>query len=169
MGEPLKIYIHTNIGYRGIRIGPIINCLRVNPKRPISIHFNSPGGDVFEGLAIFNAIKNYEAWTISYIDGIAAGISSIIAFASDEIVMDSEAFIMMSAPYIFRNEDDGAVKTDKKDIRKIIELFAKIYSENSNRTEDQIMKMMEVETFLSADKAYEFGFIDRIEGDNHQT
>ena len=164
MTEPLSIYIHTHIGYRGIRGIGILNTLRGMPNAELQVHFDSEGGEVFEGMLIYNEIKNHKAKTISYIDHIAGGVSSIIAMAADEIVMDSEAFIMMCNPHHIGKEDDiQANNRTCKITEKIAKSFAEIYAGRSNRTESQILTMMEAETFLTADEAYGFGFIDRIE------
>src|SRR4249920_3463296 len=61
----------------------------------IALHINSPGGDVFDGVAIHNAIKNHKATVTAHVDGIAASIASYIAMAADKIIMPANSFLLL--------------------------------------------------------------------------
>ncbi len=65
----------------------------------IDLHINSPGGDVFEGIAIFNALKNHGAAITVYVDGVAASMASLIAMAGDTVIMPENAFMMIHKPW----------------------------------------------------------------------
>ena len=85
----------------------------------INVRINSPGGNVFDGVAIANAIKSHPAKTVVYIDGIAASIASIIALAGDEVVMAENAFFMF-------HEAWSITIGSAEDLRKEADLLDKI-------------------------------------------
>ncbi|MFV2394034.1 Clp protease ClpP, partial [Escherichia coli] len=64
----------------------------------INLHINSPGGDVFEGIAIFNALKTHGASITAYVDGVAASMASVIAMVGNPVIMPENTFMMIHKP-----------------------------------------------------------------------
>src|SRR5690625_5002620 len=87
----------------------------------LNIHIYSPGGSVFSGLAIYNMFKRNNAKKIVHIDGVAASIASVIALAGDEVLMPSNAFMMIHKPWTmaFGNANDFIQAADELDVIEI--------------------------------------------------
>jgi ATP-dependent Clp protease, protease subunit len=131
----------------------------------IDLHINSPGGQVFEGVAIYNLLKNHKAAITTYIDGMAASIASVIALAGDKVVMAANALFMMHNP-------SGIVMGTAPDMRKMADVLDKVrdtlltvYAGRSTRSEQDIIGLLEAETWLNAEEALAAGFADEIGGE----
>jgi ATP-dependent Clp endopeptidase proteolytic subunit ClpP len=128
----------------------------------IDLHINSPGGQVFEGITIYNLLKQHEAKITAYVDGLAASIASVIALAGDKVVMAANALFMIHNP-------SGLVMGQAADMRKMADVLDKIrstmsgvYAGKSGKPEDEINEMLDAETWMTAAEAKEAGFIDEI-------
>lgn len=128
----------------------------------IDLHINSPGGEVFDGLTIFNLLKQHPANVTTYIDGLAASIASVIALAGNKVVMAENALFMMHNPY-------GATVGNADEMRKMADTLDKVsgsislaYIEKSGKDADEIKSLMDSETWMSAYEALEYGFVDEI-------
>ena len=128
----------------------------------IDLHINSPGGDVFDGIAIYNLIKQHPAKVTSYIDGLAASIASVIALAGDQIYMAENALFMIHNPY-------GMQFGEAADMRKMADLLdtvrgsiVKAYVSKTEKPETEIHPLMDDETWMTASEAVEFGFVDEV-------
>ena len=128
----------------------------------IDLHINSPGGAVFDGVAIYNLIMQHPANVTTYIDGIAASIASVIALAGDHVVMAENALYMMHNP-------SGMVMGTAADMRSLADVLDKIrgtmtgvYAAKSGRADDEISALLDAETWMTAAEAKEFGFVDEI-------
>ena len=128
----------------------------------IDLHINSPGGEVFDGIAIYNLIRQHPAKVTTYIDGLAASIASVIALAGDTIYMAENALMMIHNPYglVMGMAEDMRKMADRLDI--VRDSISKAYISKTDRPEDEINALMDAETWMSADDAMEFGFIDDI-------
>lgn len=94
------IYIYDEIGFWGVTAKQFISDMNaLGDITHINLHINSPGGDVFEGIAIFNALKNHGAAITVYVDGVAASMASLIAMAGDTVIMPENAFMMIHKPW----------------------------------------------------------------------
>jgi ATP-dependent Clp endopeptidase proteolytic subunit ClpP len=130
--------------------------------KQIDLHINSPGGQVFEGVTIYNLIKQHEATVTTYIDGLAASIASVIALAGDKVIMAANALFMIHNP-------TGMVWGEAGDMRKMADVLDKVrstmsgvYSGKSGKPEADINSLLDDETWMTADEAHEFGFVDEI-------
>ena len=93
--ETADIYIFDEIGMYGVTAQDFIGEIKELKNTPINLRINSLGGDVFNGMAIYNVIKKREAKTTVYIEGIAASIATIIALGADEVVMSENSLFMI--------------------------------------------------------------------------
>ena len=128
----------------------------------IDLHINSPGGEVFAGVTIYNLLKQHPATVTSYIDGIAASIASVIALAGDKVIMAENALYMMHNPA-------GLVMGNAEDMRKMADVLDKIrgtmtgvYTGKTGKPDDEINAMLDAETWMTADEALDAGLIDEI-------
>lgn len=136
--------------------------------RRINLHINSGGGSVFGGMAIYNLLKNYEGEVVTYIDGQAASIASVIALAGDRIVMRTGSAIMIHKPaYVVRgayNADDFRNLAENLD--EIQKAIMQVYKENKlpEASTDEIESMVNEETWMTSDEAIKY--FGRIEVEN---
>ncbi len=156
------VYIFDEIGTYGVTAQEFINDIKGLKDMPINLRINSLGGDVFDGMAMYNVIKRREAKTTVYIEGIAASIATIIALGADEVVMAENSLFMIHNAW-------GGTMGEAKDMRKTAETLDKISSEltdiyrkKTGLSNDVLAEMMDEETWLNAQEAYELGFIDTI-------
>lgn len=131
----------------------------------INMHINSGGGSVFAGMAIYNLLKNYEGEVVTYIDGQAASIASVIALAGDRIIMRTGSAIMIHKPayclWGAYNADDFRHMAD--DLDEIQRAIMQVYRENKAKDADEaeIEEMVNAETWMISDEAVKY--FDRIE------
>lgn len=156
------VYIFDEIGTFGLTAQSFIEEIKSYKDTPMSLHINCVGGDVFEGMAIYNVLKKRTARTTVYIEGIAASMGSVIALAGDEVIMAENSLFMIHNAW-------GGAMGEATEIRKTAALLDKIsgeiadiYTKKTNLPYNRVKEMMDEETWLSADEAYNLGFIDSI-------
>ena len=161
-GETADIYIFDEIGTYGVTAQDFISEIKGLKDMPINLRINSLGGDVFDGMAMYNVIKRREAKTTVYIEGIAASIATIIALGADEVIMAENSLFMIHNAW-------GGASGEAKDMRKTAETLEKITSEltdiyvkKTGLSYDTLAEMMDEESWLNADEAFALGFIDTI-------
>lgn len=144
----------------GMTVARATGVLRKLGAGPVTVNVNSPGGDMFEGLAIYNALVEHPGEVTVRVMGIAASAASIIAMAGDRVEMGKGSFLMIHNAW-------GAVLGNRHDMRAAATMFdqfdaamAEIYTARTGGDEDEIAAMMDAETFLRASEAIERGFAD---------
>lgn len=149
-------------GFTAKRMG---GALRAIGKNDVTVNINSPGGDMFEGIAIYNLLREHEAKVTVNVMGWAASAASIIAMAGDEIRMGLGTFMMV------HNAWGGVVgnRHDMRDAAKIFDGFdaaiADIYEARTGMTRKGIESLMDAETFMGPSDAVKNGFADLIAND----
>lgn len=162
-GSEKKVLIYDEIGGWGIRAIDLINEINSgDTKLPLNVYINSPGGDLVEALAIFNAIKRYEGGTTIYVDGIAASAASYICMAFDKVIMPKNTMMMIHDPisYAVGNADDMRETADLLD--KFKNSILSGYADKSGKTIEEISAILSNETWIGADEALEMGFADEV-------
>lgn len=159
-----EIWIYDEIGIWGIDAKDFVKELSAIKSKKIDMHINSPGGDVFDGAAIYNEIKRHSADVTTYIDGIAASIASVIALAGNQVYMAENALYMMHNPWgmVLGNAEDMRKQADVLD--KVRDTMLGAYTAKSGNDKKDIIALLDAETWLSAEEALEEGFIDEISG-----
>lgn len=130
----------------------------------LNIYVNSPGGNVFAGVAIYNAIKRFDKPKTAYVDGIAASISSLIVLAADRVVMPFNAMLMI-------HNMSTIAAGDAKFFRELADKMERIqsgtivstYKEKTGLDEEKLLEMMAAETWMNGKEALELGFADEVE------
>ena len=161
--EGAEVSIYDEIGAYGVSAKSFLDELGALPDDgPLTLRLNSPGGSVFDAVAIYNALKRHAGPVSVWIDGIAASAASYVAMAGDEVVMPENAFLMIHDP-------SGVVFGTADDMRAMAEALEKIkgslvagYAAKSGGSEDDIAALMAKETWLDAAEAVELGFADRL-------
>ena len=162
-GSRTEVLIYDEIGAYGVTAKGVLAELGALPAdAAIDLRLNSPGGSVFDAVAIYNAMKRHPGEITVWIDGIAASAASYIAMAGDTIVMPENAFLMIHDP-------SGLVMGTAEDMRATAEALDKVkgsliqgYAAKSGKPDDEIAALMAAETWLDATDALGLGFIDRI-------
>lgn len=134
----------------------------------LEIRLLSGGGDVFEGIGIYNLLKQSDKKVVMYVDGLAASIASIIMLAGDEVVMGEGSQVMIHSPWSVAagNSKDFMDMIDRLD--RVENEMVKIYQKATGMSESQILKMLSDETWFNSDEAMEYNFADRtIEAQAH--
>lgn len=131
-------------------------------KGDVSLWINSPGGDVFAASQIYTMLKEYEGSITVKIDGIAASAASVIAMAGDEIQMAPVAMMMIHNPatVIFGEATD--FQSGIAMLSEVKESIINAYESKTKLSRNKISKMMDAETWFSAQKAVEMGFADKV-------
>jgi len=161
--------LYDEISYWGISADQFVKDLNASKASTIHIRINSPGGSVFDGTAIYNAIKQHKAKTISHVDGLAASISSIIALAADEVRMSDNTFMMIHNPWSIVMGDAASMREEADLIDKVRDTtIAQIYMSKTGKEKDEILGKMSAETWFTAQEAKEYGLIDEIDGEKEE-
>jgi ATP-dependent Clp protease, protease subunit len=128
----------------------------------LNVRLNSGGGDVFEGSAIYNTLKEFEAHKIVHIDGVAASIATVIACAGDVIKMAETAQYMIHNSWTIAmgNKDDLAKMI--KRLESTDELMRNVYAKRTGQSGKDLAKMMDEETWFTPDEAKQYGFVDEV-------
>lgn len=128
----------------------------------LTVVINSPGGDVFAGLAIYNALVNHNGNVTVRVDGLAASIASVIAMAGDKIIMSPGSMIMIHRPSVYAAGTVDDMEKAKDVLLKIEEGITPIYAKRTGLSDEKIAELLEAETWMLADKAVELGFADEV-------
>lgn len=128
----------------------------------LTVVINSPGGDVFAGLAIYNALVNHNGNVTVRVDGLAASIASVIAMAGDKIIMSPGSMIMIHRPSVYAAGTVDDMEKAKDVLLKIEEGIIPIYAKRTGLSDEKITELLEAETWMLADKAVELGFADEV-------
>lgn len=128
----------------------------------LTVVINSPGGDVFAGLAIYNALVNHNGNVTVRVDGLAASIASVIAMAGDKIIMSPGSMIMIHRPSVYATGTVDDMEKAKDVLMKIEEGITPIYAKRTGLSDEKIAELLEAETWMLADKAVELGFADEV-------
>lgn len=162
--------VYGNIGSyfdNGISDVDVMKALDLFAGDDIEIVMKSDGGDVFEGISIYNQLKKYPGKVKVTVDSIAASISSVIAMGADQLVMDGEhSMLMIHNPWT-------AAVGDAKEFRSVAELLdkiggeiASIYAKKSKKDKEYFLNVMKEDRYYTAGEALAEGLVDSIAGDD---
>lgn len=158
-----KVYIYDVIDdWFGVSAASIVEAIDDLDVDEIELHINSPGGMVFEGLAIMNALRQHPATVTSYVDGLAASSASFIAVgAADEVVMGVGAKLFIHDGMNFAYGNAAALRLIADDLDMISDTIAAIYAAKTGGTAADWRARMITEEWFGAEQAIEAGLADR--------
>lgn len=136
----------------------------VGDVKTINLHINSPGGSVFEGIAIYNMLKQHQATVNVYVDGLAASIASVVAMAGNRIYMPQNAMLMIHNPWTMAVGNATELRKQADDLDQIAKSSITTYlSKAGDKLDEETLKqMMDEETWLTAEEALEYGLADNV-------
>ncbi|NGP18914.1 head maturation protease, ClpP-related [Devosia aurantiaca] len=146
----------------GVTAKKVAAQLRAIGPRPIEVQINSPGGDVFEGIAIYNVLREHPEPITVKVMGMAASAASIIAMAGDTIEIGAASFIMIHNTWVV----SAGNRHDMREVAEWLEPFdtalVDVYAARTKQDAKAIAKWMDDETFMSGSMAIERGFADAL-------
>lgn len=167
-GGPVVVDIYDEIGYWGVMAAEFQRELSAITATEITVNLNSPGGEIFEGIAIYNALRTHPANITVRVSSLAASIASVIAQAGDRIIMQTGSQMMI-------HEGSGLCMGDAADMRQMAELLdrqsdniASIYAERAGGTTEEWRERMQAETWFNAEEAVAAGLANEVEAPARQ-
>lgn len=146
----------------GITAKSVAAALRAIGPRPIEVQINSPGGDMFEGIAIFNVLREHPQPVTVKIMGMAASAASIIAMAGDNIEIGASSFIMIHNCWIVAIGNRHDMAETAEWLQPFDQAMVDLYAARSGQDAKQVGKWMDAETYMSGSQAIERGFADAL-------
>lgn len=130
--------------------------------KDVTVYINSPGGDVFAGAEIYTALRDHPGRVTVKILGIAASAASVIAMAGDEVLMSPVSYMMIHDPWTYAVGNYREMAHMAEVLKEIGEGIIAAYTAKTGRSRYEIAKMLESETYMSAQTAIDEGFADGL-------
>lgn len=128
----------------------------------IDVYINSYGGEVAEGLAIYNALRRHKAKVRTYCDGFACSIASVIFMAGDERIMNESSLLMIHNAWTYAMGNSAELRKQADDLEKITQASVEAYKAHSSLSEEEIKELMDNETWILPEEALSYGFATTI-------
>lgn len=130
----------------------------------INVHINSYGGEVAEGLAIYNMLRNHKAKIKSYCDGFACSIASVIFMAGDERIMNNASMLMIHNAWTYTAGNAAELRKTADDLEVMTQGSVAAYMDHINIDETELKSMLDAETWILPEDALTMGFATSIVG-----
>lgn len=130
----------------------------------INLYINSPGGSVFEAMAIIAMLKRHPADIISHIDGVAASCASVLPMISKRIIMPNNSLMMIHHAMTGAWGNAKQLRKAADDVERISQAMCQYYLDRSGEkmSEEMLYEMLEEDTWLTAEQCLELGLCDEI-------
>lgn len=161
------ITIYDVIGYDyltgdGVTANRISAALRSIGPKPVTVYINSPGGDMFEGLAIYNLLREHEEHVTVKVLALAASAASIVAMAGDTVQIARSGFIMVHNSWVVAIGNRHDLREYADTLEPFDRALADIYAARTGAEIGEIQKLMDAETWLGGSDAVDQGFADDL-------
>jgi len=163
--DAADVYIYDEIGYFGVSANDFVRDLRNVTQSVINLHLNTPGGDVFDGVAIFNALKGHKATVNVIVDGLAASAGSFIAMAGDRVVMAPHSKMMIHEAFGLAIGDANDMTKMAERLNATSENIAAIYAERAGGEVSDWRGRMKAESWYTDQGAVDAGLADEVSRD----
>jgi len=160
-----EIRIYDEIGFWGTDAKTFIAQLdaAAASATEVIVAVNSPGGDVFDAFAIYNALRRYAGKVTARVDGVAASAAGLVVMAGDQVVMPENAMLMIHNPWTIALGSAADLRSTADMMDKARDGILAAYRRKSGQTDEELTAMMDAETWLTALEAQSLGFCDVIE------
>lgn len=142
----------------GVTVSRIDAALRAIGDNPVTVYINSPGGDMFEGLAIYNRLREHSQAVTTKVLGLAASAASVIYMAGEQREVATSAFLMIHNCWTLAVGNRHALRDTSDTMEEFDAAMADLYAEQSGQEVAEIAEMMDDETFIRGKRAVELGF-----------
>ena len=161
------ISVYDVIGYdywsgEGVTAKRVASALRGMGKGPVTVNVNSPGGDMFEGLAIYNLLREHDGEVTVKVLGVAASSASIIAMAGDTVQIARAGFLMIHNCWVFAMGNRNDLTEIADTLKPFDVAMASIYAARTGQDAKAMAKLMDAETWIGGEAAIEGGFADEL-------
>ncbi len=129
----------------------------------IDVYINSYGGEVAEGLAIYNALRRHKAKVTTYCDGFACSIASVIFMAGDERIMNESSLLMIHNAWTYAVGNSAELRKQADDLEKITQASVEAYKAHSSLSEEEIKNLMNNESWILPEEALTYGFATAVD------
>jgi ATP-dependent protease ClpP protease subunit len=157
-----SINLYGDIGSWGISAASFVEELKAIDAPEIRLYISSPGGEVFDGLACYNALRSHRAKVIVQVDSLAASIASVIAMAGDRVIMSPHSQMMLHMAAGVAAGEATELREYADFLDRQSENIAGVYAERAGGTVKQWLKVMAAETWYFADEAVAAGLADEV-------
>lgn len=165
-GDVAHVYVYDVIdSYWGASASALIEALAAADGKPVHMHVNSPGGDVFEARAMVSAVRAHQARggsVVAYIDGLAASAATYLALAGDSVHIAEGGMFMVHNAWTFAYGNKAELRSTADLLDKIDGTIAADYARKTGAKAEQITEWMDAETWFTADEALAAGFVDSV-------
>lgn len=161
-GQSQTVSIHDDIGGWGVSAKMFLDDLRKVTTPEVNVEINSPGGDVFAGLAIYNGLRNSGKKVHVKVLGIAASAASLVAMAGDTIEMPENTFMMIHNPWTFAAGDADDLREQADLLDKIGDSLTSTYARRTGKSAEEIQTLLAAETWFTAQEAVDAGFATAV-------
>ena len=148
--------------YGGVSAESFVRALESIPRdvTTVNLRINSPGGALFEGLAMYNALARHRARIIIDVDGLAASIASVIAMAGSEVRIAETAFLMIHEPFVLTQGGADELRETADLLDKTTTSIISAYRLKTGLSDARIRELLKAESWLTADESVELRFAD---------
>lgn len=161
-GKAADVYIFDDIGFFGVSAQTLVDQIRNLDVPQINLHLNSPGGEVWDGIAIRNALMDHPAKVTTIVDGVAASSASFIAMAGDEVVMNRNSELMIHDAQGLAMGDAATMVDLAQRLDQVSDNIASIYAARTGESVTAWRDRMRAETWYTAQEAVDAGLADRV-------
>jgi len=162
------IRINDVIGWPWITADDFLRELDTIDASDITVKINSPGGDVFDGTAIYNGIKDHPANVTTIVEGLAASMGSVIALAGDEVIISDSGYFMIHQPWTIMGGDYRDFEKEAELLKRIGLNLGKIYSDKTGKKSGEISSLMDEESWFMGSEAVNAGFADKTTSESEK-
>jgi ATP-dependent protease ClpP protease subunit len=157
-----EVYIYDEIGFWGTSASEFVRQVAAITSPKIDLHLNSPGGEIFDGVAIYNSLKSHHAEVTVYVDSLAASAASFIAQAGDKVLIARNATMMIhdGIAFTYGNSKDHTDTANLLD--KLSNNIADIYQQRAGGTVEDWRNLMREEVWYNATEAVDAGLADDV-------
>ena len=160
--DQAEILVYDVIGWPYNDAGDLVRYVNSLGDKDILVRLNTPGGDVFDGMAIFNSLANHKGKVTIRIEALAASMGSVLAMAGKEIQAYSNTMMMIHDPWIYTAGNQYELREMADLLEKISGNMLDVYAGRSKIGKREMKEIMKAETWYTAKEAKEKGFIDTI-------
>jgi ATP-dependent protease ClpP protease subunit len=161
-GDTAEVFIFDVIGWPFTDISGLVRSMAAEKDKPILARINSPGGDVFDGMSLYNAFANHPGGVTVRIEGLAASMASIVAMGGRKVEAYQNTTFMVHNAWAYMAGDHNAMREGADILEKICVQMQEVYTGKTKTGKKDMQQMMDAETWMTAKEAAAKGFIDAV-------
>jgi HK97 family phage portal protein len=162
--DSASVSIFDEVGYWGVTASDFADQLQALDVAYLDVRINSPGGEVFDGITIYNALLDHKAEVTTHVDGLAASIASVIAQAGTMRICAKASQMMIHSPFALCMGDSSDMRQAADMLDKTAGMIAGVYSDRAGGSPEMWMAAMRAETWYTAEEAKAAGLCDMVRG-----